>query len=396
MRKMRPLAITAKTMVNSCGQGVSAMQDALKGSTSGLSQQSYPGLNFDTWLGRVENVESVELEPALSHFTCRNNQLARMALDADNFRESVEHAVLRYGADRIGVFVGTSTSGMAETEKAYYYASHNNGVLPDNYQMLYTHNIGSLQNYVQHSLGLRGPGHVISTACSSSAKVFASAYRHIASGQCDAAIVGGVDSLCLSILYGFNSLQLVSSEICRPYDANRNGINIGEAAGFVLLESIEAGHGKVKFKGYGESSDAYHMSSPHPDGDGAVQAMTAALSRADLNAQSIEYINLHGTATQSNDAAEAQGLLRVFGADVVCSSTKGYTGHTLGAAGITEAIISILTLENNILPSNINLQNPDSKLGVNPLNVTINRSVENVMSNNFGFGGSNSSLIFGW
>jgi len=392
---MQPLSITAKTIVNSCGAGELAMFNALTHNQSGLKQQSYDGLDFDTWLGRVDNIESIQLEPELNHFTCRNNQLARLSLETDDFRLSVEDAIKKYSAERIGVFVGTSTSGGAETEKAYQHARVH-GSLPDNYDLLHTQNMSSLQQYVQNSLGLRGPGFSISTACSSSAKVFSAAHRHIVTGQCDAAVVGGVDSLCLSTLYGFNALELVSNDICRPFDINRNGINIGEAGGFILLEPAEAGHGKVKLKGYGESSDAYHMSTPHPEADGAVKAMKSALVRSGLNAEDIEYVNLHGTATRSNDKAEARGLLRVFGDEVVCSSTKGFTGHTLGAAGITEAIISVMTLERGFLPSNLNMNSCDPELGITPIDATINRSVENVMNNNFGFGGNNSSLIFGW
>lgn len=395
MRTMKPISVTAKTIVNACGMGEKAILEALASNRSGLSQQGYTGLDFDTWLGKVNDVESIELESELKQYTCRNNQLANLTLDTDDFRASVDDAKTRYGADRIGVFVGTSTSGCAETEHAYSYFRQY-GVLPDSYNLLCTHNISSLQDYVQRSLGLFGPGYAISTACSSSAKVFAAAHRHIATGQCDAAVVGGVDSLCLLTLYGFNSLQLVSSDICRPYDVDRNGINIGEAAGFVLLEPSDFGHGRVKLKGYGESSDAYHMSTPDPNGDGGAMAMTNALLRAELDAENIGYINLHGTATRNNDLAEAHGLLRVFNDKVVCSSTKGFTGHTLGAAGITEAIISILALEHNILPGNLNLKKTDPELGVTPLLETVNQSVENIMSNNFGFGGSNCSLIFGW
>jgi 3-oxoacyl-[acyl-carrier-protein] synthase-1 len=395
MKAMTPMAITAKTIVNSCGLGEASTIDALRNNCSGLKQRAYEGLNFDTWLGIVDEIESIEIEPKLARYSCRNNLLAKLALQTDNFHASVESAKLRYGVERVGVFVGTSTSGIAETENAYSHMHHYD-TFPDNFDLLHTHNMSSLQSYVQHSLGLYGPGHAISTACSSSAKVFAAAYRHIVSGQCDAAIVGGVDSLCMSTLYGFNSLQLVSKEICRPFDANRNGINIGEAAGFILLEPATAGHGKVKFKGYGESSDAYHMSTPHPKGDGAVIAINDAMTRASLDASEIEYVNLHGTATRNNDQAEARSLFRVFGDKVVCSSTKGFTGHTLGAAGITESIISILALEQNILPGNLNMQAWDETLRIKPLEVTTKRSVENVMTNNFGFGGNNCSLIFGW
>ncbi len=372
------------------------MMDALEHNITGLCQEGYPGLDFNTWLGKVAGVEAVELEPSLRRYTCRNNQLARLALDTDQFRLAVQAAVALYGADRIGLFVGTSTSGGAATEMAYQYARHHGGEMPHDYQLLYTHNVASVQDYVQRSLGLQGPGHTTSTACSSSAKVFASAYRYINAGLCDAAIVGGVDSLCLTTLYGFHSLQLVSDEICRPFDLNRKGINIGEAAGFVLLERLDAKSGKVSFKGYGETSDAYHMSSPQPNGEGAMQAMLAALQRARLDTKDISYINLHGTATVSNDAAEAKAVMRLFGTDAVCGSTKGYTGHTLGAAGITEAIISIKLLESGMLPENLNLQNLDPTLDIKPLRHTRRDSLSNVMSNNFGFGGSNCSLIFGW
>jgi len=298
--------------------------------------------------------------------------------------------------------MGTSTSGKAETERAYRERDLD-GKLPSDFDIMFTHNMASVQSYVQHSLGIRGVGLTISTACSSSAKVFATAQRHIKAGLCDAAIVGGVDSLCLTTFYGFNSLQLISSDLCRPWDVNRNGINIGEAAGFALLEkksnlsSMQQKTKLVKLKGYGESSDAYHMSTPDKEGLGANKAMLAALSRSGLESSDIDYINLHGTATPSNDSAEAQGLIRTFTDNsITCSSTKGYTGHTLGAAGITEAIICNLVLQHNILPGTINLQNPDPKLPVTVLETSGPGRVNNVMSNSFGFGGSNCSLVFGW
>ena len=394
--KIEPLAVTASSLVNACGVGELATIEAIKTEKSGLQQCGYPNLEFATWLGRVDGIENHPLEQALLNFTCRNNRLANLALGVDGFRAKVSAATERYGANRIGVFVGTSTSGIEETEKAYREARKNNGVLAANYDLLATHNIASLLRYVQKSLNLTGPGQSISTACSSSAKVFAAAHRHIMSGLCDAAVVGGVDSLCLTTLYGFNSLQLVSSEICRPYDVRRKGINIGEAAGFALLERVEHGRGKVTLKGYGESSDAYHMSSPHPSGDGAALAMNHALQRAGLTPGDIDYINLHGTATPSNDAAEGAGVMQIFDKIPLCSSTKGFTGHTLGAAGITEAIISILALEHEIVPGNLNLQECDNSIAITPIQHTQAAALGNVMSNNFGFGGSNCSLVFGW
>lgn len=396
LNRMMPLAVTAKTLLSACGAGSDAMLEAMQSRRSGLLQCGYPGLAFDTWLGRVADIEARSLESALKRFACRNNRLANAALEQDGFRDRVDAAIAQYGAERIGVFVGTSTSGIEETELAYRQLDTGSGQLPDEYELLTTHNIASLMNYVRESLGLRGPGQTISTACSSSAKVFATAHRHIRSGLCDAALVGGVDSLCLTTLYGFNSLQLVSDEICRPFDVQRKGINIGEAAGFVLLEPVDQGHGMVRFKGYGESSDAYHMSSPHPEGDGAVLAMRSALQRAGLAPAEIDYINLHGTATPSNDSAEGAGVASIFAQGIACSSTKGYTGHTLGAAGITEAIIAILALTNDLIPGTLNLENPDESIPVRPLQANREQALSNVMSNNFGFGGSNCSLIFGW
>lgn len=396
LKPMQPLAVTATTLVSACGAGSNAMLDALQNQRSGLAQCGYPGLEFDTWLGRVDGIESHAMDAALQPYACRNNRLANYALGLENFRDRISAAIETYGADRIGVFVGTSTSGIEETERAYRELKSGAEPLPDDYALLTTHNLASLLNYVRLDLGLRGPGQTISTACSSSAKVFAAAHRHISCGLCDAAVVGGVDSLCLTTLYGFNSLQLVSDEICRPYDARRKGINIGEAAGFVLLEQLDHGRGMVKLKGYGESSDGYHMSSPHPDGEGAVLAMRAALQRAGLGPQEIDYVNLHGTATPSNDAAEGAGVARVFGQQLACSSTKGYTGHTLGAAGITEAIISILALKNDFLPGTLNLDEADEAIAIRPMSENRAGTLANVMSNNFGFGGSNCSLIFGW
>lgn len=396
MNKMQPLAITATSLLSPCGAGSDAILNAMQNNRSGLTQNGYPGLDFNTWLGRVAGIETHAMEFAYQRYACRNNRLASQALGLDGFRDKVSKAIATYGANRIGVFVGTSTSGIEETEIAYREMKSNHERLPESYNFLKTHNLASLLNYVRLSLGLGGPGQTISTACSSSAKVFAAAHRHISCGLCDAAVVGGVDSLCLTTLYGFNSLQLVSGDICRPFDAQRNGINIGEAAGFVLLEKPDHGRGMVKLKGYGESSDAYHMSSPHPDGEGAALAMHAALRRAGLTTQEIDYVNLHGTATPSNDAAEGAGVFRIFGQQVACSSTKGYTGHTLGAAGITEAIISILALKNDFMPGTLNLQQADEAIAIRPLQENRAGALANVMSNNFGFGGSNCSLVFGW
>ena len=393
-----PLIITASSMVNALGRGKKATLDALQQKHSGLTTSK--NLEFSTWLGHVDGVDDYALEESLTEFNCRNNQLAKLTLDTDNFREAIKKAKNKYGADRIGVFLGSSTSGSEETEKAYQKRDEN-GDLPATFDMAHTNNLSSLLDYTQQSLGLTGVGQVISTACSSSAKVFAAAHRHIETGFCDAAIVGGVDTLTQISLYGFNSLQLTSSEPCRPCDEKRDGISIGEAGGFALLESenLADSISGVVLKGYGESSDAYHMSTPHPEGRGAAKAIENALDSAGLSAVDISYINLHGTATPSNDAAEDKALTSVFGTDTPCSSTKGWTGHTLGAAGITEALICMLVLENQFLPVTLNLTELDPSL--NSMVLLENSKLKSagemkyVVSNSFGFGGSNCSLIFG-
>jgi 3-oxoacyl-[acyl-carrier-protein] synthase-1 len=383
-------------MANALGCGKKATLEALQQKRSGLELSENP--EFSTWLGHVHASDRVVLEDALMPFHCRNNQLAKLALDTDNFRLAIEIAKNKYGPDRIGIFLGSSTSGSAATEEAYQHRD-DKGELPEDYDFMRTHNFTSLLDYTQQSLGITGVGLVISTACSSSAKVFAAAHRHIEAGFCDAAIVGGVDTLTQTSLYGFNSLQLTSSGHCRPWDKNRNGISIGEAAGFALLETISKSNPEsingVVLKGYGESSDAYHMSTPHPEGQGAANAMQKALQSAALKPSDIDYINLHGTATPANDAAEDKAITSVFGTHTPCSSTKGWTGHTLGAAGITEALICELILENQFLPANLNLIMLDPLLKSHILFDNAEQAVQNVLTNSFGFGGNNCSLIFG-
>ena len=386
--------ISASSLVNALGVGKEATLQALQTEKSGLRRCDLAEVDFPTWIGRVAGLESQPLQGKWQPFDCRNNRLTKLALQTDGFDDAVDKARQRYGSRRIGVFLGTSTSGIAQTEQAYRQRDAVSGSLPEEFDLLHTHNIYSLVEFTQRYLGLEGVGLSISTACSSSAKVFAAAARHIQAGWCDAAVVGGVDSLCMTTLYGFNSLELVSAEPCRPWDAKRDGINIGEAAGFALLEPADD-TAEVLLEGYGESSDAYHMSTPHPEGEGAALAMRQALKRAGLERSEIGYINLHGTATPSNDAAEDKAVEKVFGCTTPCSSTKGWTGHTLGAAGISEAIIAMLVLQHGFLPANLNLQQKDPALAINVLQKSESREVRHVVSNSFGFGGSNCSLVFG-
>lgn len=393
---MQPLSLSSYTLTSALGRGIGPTLESLSRGRSGLRANDFADADLKTWIGRVDGLEELAIGGERAAYDCRNNRLARLALRQDGFAERVAAARERYGKTRIGLFLGTSTSGIRETERAYAQRGAD-GALPQSFHYRETQDTFSLADFVGRELGLDGPALVVSTACSSSAKVFAVAYRHMRSGLCDAAVVGGVDSLCLMTLYGFNSLDLVSEQPCRPWDVRRNGINIGEAGGFALLEwpeSADADRAPLLL-GYGESSDAYHMSTPHPEGAGAVLAMSRALALADLKPDQIDYINLHGTATRSNDRSEDRAVVQVFGSHTPCSSTKGWTGHTLGAAGITEALLSVLCLEQGLLAASCNTEQLDPELAANVVLTNRTGALRTVMSNSFGFGGSNCSLILG-
>ena len=395
--KLPPLPVAAHTLVTALGAGRDTHAAALRAGRSGLTQAPFETCTLSTWLGIVDGLDTVRMPAGLESWDCRNHRLAERALRSDGFDGAVAAAVRRHGADRIGVLVGTSTSGILSTEIAYRERDPASGALPAWLDYQRAQDTAAVAGYVRAALGLAGPSYVVSTACSSSAKAYASAARLITLGVIDAAVVGGVDSLCLTTLYGFSSLELTSTEPCRPYDANRRGISVGEGAAYALLEkpsgSLDAD--AILLLGAGESSDAYHMSSPHPDGLGARLAMARALADAGLPPSDIDYINLHGTATPSNDAAEGKAVAALFGARVPTSSTKGATGHTLGAAGAVEAAISALALRHGFLPGGANTQTPDPAIAIDYLLATRNGGVRRALSNSFGFGGSNCSLVFG-
>lgn len=391
---MKPVAVSDYTVVSALGAGREATRAALRGGRSGLARRTFETVALDTWIGEVDGVDAQQLLPALAEFDCRNNRLAWLGLQADGFAASVALARARFAPERIGVFVGTSTSGILQTELAYRRRDPASGALPGDFHYAQTHNTYSLAAFVREALALRGPAVVVSTACSSSAKVYGNAARLIELGLIDAAVVGGVDSLCLTTLYGFNSLELLSPDICRPWDAGRRGLSLGEAAAFALLER-DAALPRAWLRGVGESSDGHHMSSPHPEGAGAAEAMRGALAEAGVAPEAIDYLNLHGTATPNNDAAEDLAVQAVFGERLPCSSTKGATGHTLGAAGGVEAAIAMLALEHGFMPGGANRIEPDGALRSRYLDAPVDAKLSLVASNSFGFGGSNACLVFG-
>ncbi len=394
---MRPLFITGTAIATALGLGLEQTFQALRERRSGLRFNDFKPFPNATWIGRVDGIEERPVAGPLADFDCRNNRLAQMTLMQDGFVDAVERARERYGPSRIATLLGTSTSGILETELAYQRPDETEALLAGrNYSS--THSLYSVADFIARALHLEGPAATVSTACASSAKVFAQAQRLIETGWCDAAVVGGVDSLCLTTLHGFRSLEVLSESPCRPCDAERDGISIGEAGGLVLLEKTPRGEQEgveVALLGYGESSDGYHMSSPHPDGAGAVLAMSAALDRAGLRPGELDYINLHGTGTPANDRAEDAAVYSLFGDSVPASSTKGWTGHALGAAGIVEAIVSILCLRRGFLPGTLHTRRLDPALRSRILLENEDHPARRVLSNSFGFGGNNCSLVFG-
>ncbi len=400
------LRIASYTLSSSAGLGLNALSEAIETRQSGLTRNNYQDSTLNTWIGRVHALDSHQLPESISALNSRNNRLADLALQQDNFTQAVLAAKEQFPAHRIGVIIGTSTSSVGKTEWGYRSLDENDH-MPSQFEQPALHNPHAPGHFVAKRLGITGPSMTVSTACSSSSKVFAAGRRWLQCGLVDAVLVGGVDSLCLSILHGFASLELISPEQCKPFDQNRTGINIGEAAGFALLipaeqhsalEQITAAGNNPKYAvqlaGVGESSDAYHMAHPHPEGKGASTAMRNALVDANLSPEQIAYANLHGTATRANDMTEARSLSALFGKQLKASSSKGWMGHTLGAAGIAGSVIAMEAMQTGLIPGTLNLDTIDNDLSFPIQQENVQQEVNHVLANSFGFGGNNCSLIF--
>lgn len=397
---MRPLVISAGTAISALGHGAAPTLAAIQQRRSGLVPCDFSGVT-DGYMGRVAGVEDHSLPTVLQRFDCRNNRLADMALNTDGFSDAVAEARAYYGPARIAVIMGTSTSGILSSEQAYARRDRERGTMPAGFDQQHTQDLFSLPRYVAAALSLEGACLTVSNACASSSHAFMDAWHWIEAGVCDAAIVGGADSLCGMTLRGFGALGLVDTRPTRPCDAQRHGISIGEAAGFALVERAGirprtqvAGYGAT-FLGGGASSDGHHMSAPDPQGRGAIAAMQQALDRAGLAASEIDYINMHGTGSVANDVMEDGALHAVFGDRVACSSTKGWTGHTLGASGILEAMICGLCIQEGLVPGGLNIEQVDPDFRSRIVVDNAEKPVKYVMSNAFGFGGTNCSLVFG-
>jgi 3-oxoacyl-[acyl-carrier-protein] synthase I len=364
----------------------------LSGDRSGLVHSNLLGAGNSLYVGEVR-AELPQIDKNHSVYDCRNNQLLLAALD--QIKETVTNVIQQFGAARIGVVLGTSTSGLDSTELAWA-AVAKTGLKPEQFHYKQQQLAGGADFLAKH-LGLKGPAYAISTACSSSGRAFASARRLLALDMCDAVIVGGVDSLCRFTVHGFAALESISTGLCKPFGLNRDGINISEAAALFVMSKQP---GPVQLSGIGASSDAHHFSAPAPDGKTVIKAMSAALQEANYTLDSIDYINLHGTATPLNDAMESRCVFNVFSNPIAVSSTKGMTGHALGAAAALELGICWLLLTSNDtsgeLPPNINDDELDPDLPT--LNFVkpgqyLGRKIKTCQSNSFAFGGNNISLI---
>ena len=385
------ITLTAAGMVNALGNNLAEIAENLQANTA-------PGMVPDTdgwlqqgecWVGRVTG-ELPEIPPDMVQYRSRNNRLLLAALA--QIRPQVDEAIVRYGNERVAVVLGTSTSGLDEGDRMVSGTSA--GKPPASYRYG-QQELGDPSRFLSDYLQLFGPALTVSTACSSSARAIITGQRLIESGMVDAAIVGGADTLSRMPVNGFNSLESLSSTRCKPFSAARNGITIGEAGALILLTKEP---GKVQLLGVGESSDAWHMSAPHPEGVGAIRAIEMALREAELTAQDIGYINMHGTATRLNDEIEAKVVNQLFGESVPCSSTKHLTGHTLGAAGACEAVLCYLLLSQGLRLPAQDFTDAHQDLTLAPcglLSAPQPFTKPIMLSNSFAFGGNNASLIFG-
>lgn len=401
------VVISAVGLVNALGSSVDVVTEALfQGDQSGirLSDSYIPGRSCFVGGVRDELPSCPACPEALdgreiNGLWSRNAALSFLALN--QVLDHVRAAIKRYGRSRVGIVMGSSTSGIEEGEKAV--ASQTSvDDLPAGYAYA-QQQMGTVSDVLSLFLGTAGPSYTISTACSSSAKVFRSARNLIQSGWCDCVVVGGFDSLCKLTLNGFSALELVSDEVTNPFSKNRKGITIGEGGALFLLERCDESEltdDSIRVLGVGESSDAYHISSPDPSASGAIAAIQAALDQAGLQATDIDYVNLHGTGTSHNDAMEAKAIASIFPEETPCSSTKPLVGHMLGASGATEAAFCWMVLRDSLrrLPPHRFDGEQDPEFA--PLNLvkegaTAGRQPRYVLSNSFGFGGSNCAVVLG-
>ena len=379
------------TVTSSLGATTAEALDALRAGRRGLRKPPID-VGFETVTGTLP-FELPALPESLRHRESRTSRLAHFALQP--IRKQVEAALARYGTRRVALILGTSTGGIDRTERAYdqwVHGGRGDATLPDDYDYLRQHTFDAFARVVAADVGLEGPVYVVSTACSSSAKVFASARRLIELDVVDAALVGGVDALCDTTVRGFHSLGVMADEPSRPFASERPGMNVGEAGAYLLLERTSDAP-LAWLRGVGETSDAFHMSSPEPTGRGARAAMEQALAEAGVDAREVQYINAHGTGTKHNDSAESVAIEALFGTDVPVVSTKAYTGHTLGACGAVEAVLCVLSMQHGFIPPALDAWPVEDGVRLALPKTMLSQPVRYAMSNAFAFGGNNCSLL---
>ncbi len=381
---MKRIAITGMGVVSSLGRGLPAHTDALKHGRTGLQPLT------------LFSAEGIGARPvgqaAPEHLwpSTRASRSQRLALTAA--ADALAGAALRGPGVMV---VGSTTGGIDGTET--HYLKHRGKEGAEDRELLRNHPLGTIADRLATELKLEGERHTFATACSSSANAIGYAAMRVGAGA-PWALAGGVDALCRITYSGFYSLKLVSEERCRPFDAKRNGLSLGEAAAFLVLESEEAAKARGArvwgwVTGWGCSADAHHMTAPHPEGAGAIRAMKLALEDAGRTPGEVSYVNAHGTATPANDKMEALALSAVFGAEMPpVSSTKGATGHTLGAAGAIEAVFSVLAMNESFTPRTVGLTEPDPAAKVRHATEG-NVDVKCVLSSSFGFGGNNTAIV---
>jgi len=380
--------LNALGVVSAAGSGQALLQNIQRGDRSGLQQTEYYSPGRPVFVGRV-NEELPRIPDRYRLYDCRNNQLLLAALA--QIKTGIERIRQQYSSDRIGVVLGTSTSGVRNTERALADVAQS-GKKPAWFHYK-QQQLGASADFLAQIVGVKGPAFTVSTACSSSGRALASARRLLALDLCDAVIVGGADSLCRFTVNGFMALESVSAGLCKPFGVHRDGINLSEAAALFILSKQP---GPVKLTGIGASSDAYHFSAPDPSGEAVANAIRMAWRQAQLSPEQIDYVNLHGTATRLNDAMESRVMAKVFGETLPVSSSKGMAGHALGAAAALELALcwQLLRQEETLLPPNINADQHDPELPrLNYVQPGLSQRVMHCQSHSFAFGGNNISII---
>lgn len=391
--------VTGLGIISSIGKNVEEVLDSL--------------LNSRTGIGKVKILNTIHRDIPIGEVPYNQSELAKLANlpDSNGFtrtsllgiiaaNEAVKNALLNTNNDKKTALISATTvGGMCSSEDLYKDFLNND--FKNNLLYIDTHDGGDSTEKIAEQLGLKGFITTISTACSSSANAIMLGSRLIKNNIADRVIVGGTDALSKFTLNGFNTLMILDKELCKPFDENRVGLNIGEGAAYMVIESEDSckqRNAKIycEVKGYGNANDAFHQTASSPDGFGASMAMQKALTMSGLTPEMIDYINVHGTGTPNNDLSEGKALVTVFNNKIpFFSSTKSFTGHTLGAAGAVEAIISTLAMNFNFIPPNLNFKNTISELGFSPVSKLLKDvKVNNILSNSFGFGGNNTSLIF--